>query len=285
MFIHFTSLSAGRAGRAVVAASGIALAVAAVGGCSGGGADAKGSSSPDAATSVASGAPSRSGNGLGGPAASGEIADITGSTMQVQNPQSGQVAVSWSAGTKFSHTVATTLAAVKAGSCVTAMAPSGTSATAKAFTTTSLIVSRANAGGCTGGLQPGRNRPSGVPTDALPPSGARPSGAGPSGVRRPNAGALASGKVVSVSGSRLVIAARSFGAGNIATTQKTVTVGAATKITTEAATTSASLKVGRCVTAEGKADTSGTVAATTVRITDATSGRCAITFGGRPGNG
>jgi hypothetical protein len=43
--------------------------------------------------------------------------------------------------------------------------------------------------------------------------------------------------------------------------------------------------VGKCVTAQGKADSSGTVAATTVRITDPVNGQCTTGFGGRRGTG
>jgi hypothetical protein len=39
------------------------------------------------------------------------------------------------------------------------------------------------------------------------------------------------------------------------------------------------------VTAQGKADSSGTVAATTVRITDPTNGQCATGFGGGANGG
>jgi len=214
------------------------------------------------------------------------VAAITGTTMQVQSQQSGQVAVAWSSSTKFSHQITTTLAAVKAGDCVTAVAPSGTDMTAAAFTATTLTLSAAVDGTCGAGAGRaggGGQRPSGFP------SGQRPSGfpsGGASG--RPNIGAIASGKVSSVSGSTLVIAARQFSPDNpdsTATTNKTVTVGTSTKLTTDASTTSSSVKVGKCVTAQGKADSSGTVAATTVRITDPTNGQCATGFGGGANGG
>lgn len=281
MFLHFTSPTCRTVCRAVAVVAGGLLAATALSGC-GGGASAKGT--PGTPASSASGAASsRAGRPPAAPAASGLIAEIAGTTMQVQNQQTGQVAVTWSGATKFSHTVSATLASVKAGSCVTAIAPPGTSASATAFTATTLVVAPSVNGSCTlGRVGPGGQRPSGLPSRNNRPSGALPPSGFPSrGADRGSFGAVAGGKVVSASGSKVVIAARGFGAGRASITQKAVTIGSATKITTEVATTSASLKVGRCATAQGKADSTGTVAATSVRITDATNGQCSLGFGGR----
>jgi Domain of unknown function (DUF5666) len=210
-----------------------------------------------------------------GPAASGTVAAISDTTMQVQNPQVGQVAVTWTSSTKFTHQIATTLAAVKTGDCVTAVAPSGTSFDSTSFTATRLLVS---SGACTVGGGP---RPSGFPSGRPSgfPSGARPSGL-PSGRV---VGAVASGKVSSIAGSTLTIAARQFGRSG--TGNKTVTVTSSTKITTEAATTATSVRVGKCVSAEGTADSTGAVAATRVQITDLVNGQCNTfrSFGGGDG--
>ena len=219
------------------------------------------SSTATSASPAGQGDPGQGTGGPRGPAASGTVAALSGKTMQVQNPQTGQVAVTWTSSTKFTHQIATTLAAIKTGECVAAVAPSGTLFDATSFTATSLMVSP---GGCPVGGGPG---PSGRPKGF--PSGARPSGL-PSG--QPRLGAVASGKVVSVAGNTVTIAARQFG--GTGTTNKTVTVGSSTKITTEAATTAASVKVGKCVTAEGKADSTGAVTATQVRIIDPVNGQC-----------
>src|SRR5579875_252804 len=103
-----------------------------------------------------------------GPAASGEIAAVSGTTMQVQSQQNGQVAVTWTATTKFSHTVTTTLAAIKAGDCVIASGGTGTSASASSFTVKTLVVSQPVNGSCGvrgfgGGQRPAGQRPSGRP--------------------------------------------------------------------------------------------------------------------------
>jgi hypothetical protein len=254
-----------------------ALVLSACGGSSGANPTPSASSS-DAAGQGGQGTPT------GGPAASGKVAAISGETMQVQNQQTGQVAVSWSASTKFTHQVAISLVDVHAGDCAAAIAPSGTDSSATSFTATTLTISPAVNGECTGAAGgPRGGRLTGAPPSGFP-SGQRPSGL-PSGASgRPTGGALAAvaaGKVTSVSGSTVVVAARQFGSSSTSTTNKTVTVDAKTKITTEAATTSKSLKVGKCVTAQGKADSTGTVAATTVRITDPASGQCGLFFGGR----
>lgn len=279
---------------AVLAGSVLAVATLTLSACGGG---SGGSGSPSSASPSSATSSSATGNGAGarrpgGSAASGLVAAITGTTMQVQNASAGQVAVTWTSSTKFSHTVTATLAAIKAGECVTAIAPSGTSSTATSFTASTVVLSTAVAGKCTGGFGgsgTGRQRPSGAPSGSFS-RGARPSGF-PTGASRPaggNFGGVASGLVTSVSGANLVIAATQFGGSSSTPTKvnKTVLVASTTKITTDAATTSSSLAVGKCITAQGKTDTSGTVASTSVRITDAVNGACnAGGFGGGGTNG
>ncbi|HYU04259.1 MAG TPA: DUF5666 domain-containing protein [Jatrophihabitantaceae bacterium] len=249
-----------------------------------------GSSGANPPASSAAGGPVDQGTPSGAPAASGKVAAISATTMQVQNEQTGQVAVSWSASTKFRHQVAVTVADVKAGDCVAAVAPSGTDSSATSFTATTVTISPAVNGSCTGGAAgpggsggPGGGRFTGAPPSGFP-SGKLPSGL-PSGVQGRPVAAVAAGKVMSVSGSTLVIAARQFGSSSTSTTNRTVTVDGKTKITTEASTTSKSLKVGKCVAAQGKADSAGTVAATSVRISDPVNGQCGIFFGGFGGKG
>jgi hypothetical protein len=229
-----------------------------------------GSNAPTASASspsrTSSGAPSQR-----GPAASGTIAAITGTTMQVQNEQTGQVAVTWTSFTKFTHQVSATIAAVKAGNCVTAIAPSGTSGSAASFTAISLAVSKPVGRSCTGNVaNSDGQRPSGSPS-LLTPGGSMASGS-PSGLPRDAGGAVVTGTVRSVSGTTLVIAARQPGSN--ATANKTVTVGPRTKITADAETTARSLRVGKCVSAQGKTDSSGAVTATSVWISDPVNRQC-----------
>jgi hypothetical protein len=224
------------------------------------------------------------------------IAAVDGTTMQVQSQQSGQTAVTWSDSTKFSHTVTVTISAIKVGSCVTAIAPTGTDQSAASFTATTVTVSAATNGECgrgRGGSGSG-NGPGGA--GGVPPSGAPtgfPSGGpGGTGGGAPNLGGIATGKVVSLSGSSVVIDAESLdpngGSTTPATTKKTITIGSDTKVSTQASTTSKSVVVGKCAAVQGSADSGGAVAATSVIITDASNGQCTGGFGGfegRNGNG
>ncbi|MDT4937586.1 MAG: hypothetical protein QOG80_1257, partial [Pseudonocardiales bacterium] len=183
-------------GRRMVVVGVLMLASALVLAACGGGSSGSGSTSPAAASATAGAAGGgAAGGGAGRPGAAGQIAAITGTTMQVQSQQAGQVGVSWTASTTFSHPVTTTLSAIKAGDCVVATAPTGSSSTS--FTATALSVTTPVNGQCGGGAGgPGGQRP----------TGQRPSGA-PSGGFGQRTGAFATGTVSSVSGSTLVIAA------------------------------------------------------------------------------
>jgi hypothetical protein len=251
------------------------------------------STSPSGSSSTS---PGTGPGGRFGPAASGKIAAINGKTVQVQNQQSGQVAVKYTGKTTFSQTVSTTLKKIKQGDCVTAVAPSGTSTSATSFTAARITVTRPVNGSCTGGFggqRPTGAQPSGAPSGFSFPSGARsrfpfpggnrsgfPSGF-PSGGRFPggaNFGAVASGKVSSVSGSKLVVAARQFN--STSSKSISVSVGSSTTITTMAAATAKALHVGKCLTAQGSTDSSGAVQATRIQVNPATNGQCTIGFGG-----
>ncbi len=274
-------------GRIGTATGALVAAVALLAACSSAGSS---SSPPTSSSSSGGAAQTQRGNGarFGGPAASGLVAAINGRTVQVQNQQSGQVAVTYSAKTAFSRTVATTIAKIKKGDCVTAMAPSGTSSSATSFTAARISVTSPVNGSCTGGFggpRPTGTGPSGTPPTGGPfPSGAAPSGA-PTGVRvpggAPNFGAVASGTVRSVSGSKIVVAARQFN--STSTKPMTVRAGRTTKVTTTAAATAKSLRVGRCVTAQGSTNSSGAVKATRIQVDPATNGQCTFGFGGPNG--
>lgn len=286
--------------RTLVVSAGLAVAGAITLTACGGGASSGTTGSPAPSSTAAAGQSAANGAnpaGAGGrgPAASGTIAEVDGTTMQVQNQQDGQVAVTWTAKTTFTQQAQVALSSVKAGDCVTALAASSGSSSSASnapsapLTATTIAVSQPVNGACTGGFGAGGQRsfPSGSRPSGLP-TGSRPSGF-PSGAQNRagfNFGGIASGKVVSVSGSSIVVAARTFSgqansssAPTATTTNRTVTVTSSTKITTEQKATAAAVKVGRCATAQGAADSSGTVAATQVSITDPVNGQCTAGFG------
>ena len=71
-------------------------------------------------------------------AASGTLAALSGTSLEVQNPTSGQVTVNWSPTTTFSQTVTVPASTLAVGDCVTATgaAPKSTGkSTAKSKTT------------------------------------------------------------------------------------------------------------------------------------------------------
>jgi hypothetical protein len=251
--------------RSTLLATGLALAVVALAGC-GGGSSSGATTQPSSAAAGSGAGPAA---GANAPAASGLIAGVSGSTMQVQSQQSGQIAVSWSAATSFSDTVSTTVSTIKTGDCVFATGPSGSTASAT-FTAATVSVSPPVNGACGAAGRGGGQGQGARPGRSGFPSG----GAGPSGA--PGGGAVANGSVTSVSGSTIVIASQ---AGGSNPTSRTVTIGGSTKLTTVANATASAVKVGKCATVQGGSDSSGAVAATTVRITDPVNGQCGARFG------
>ena len=239
--------------------------------------------------------------GFGGAAGGGTIgtiADVTGSTLQVQS-SSDQTAVTFSSSTAITQTVSVALSAVKVGDCVVATTTPASASTGSSSSSdagdgpvTSVAISEPVNGACTGGFG-GRGgagltggsgqRPSGLPTDR-PRSTDRPSNrpSGGSGRDFANGGAFAlptSGKVTAVSGSTITVDALDFQTQK--TASKAVTVDSATKYTESQKAAASALAVGQCVVAQGKADDSGTVAATSIAVSAPVDGSCTSGFGFR----
>lgn len=226
--------------------------------------------------------------GPGGVGASGEIASVDGTVMQVRSADA-QTAVTWTDDTTFTATVAGTLADVTVGSCVVAVSASSSDSGSDAVEATSIqLTEAAEDGTCTGGFggfgggPGGGDRPDGAPTD-LPemPEGAMPSGA-PDGMQIPS---IAAGKVTAIDGSSLTVEPTGM---DDETTTRTVTVTDATTYTTTVAADATAVVAGQCATARGESDDSGKVTATTVTISDPTDGECTTGMpGGRgfPGGG
>lgn len=249
------------------ATCGLALAALLVG-C---GSDDATDSAPAASGSSAA-APSSGGPGGGAmPGTSGLIAAVDGSTLQVQNQMTGQVAVTVNGSTKVTDQAAATLADVTTGACVVVRtadsdsASAGTDAAPSAVTASSVAVTAATSDGCTGGFGggPGNGqRPSGMPTDR--PSDL-PSDAAGRGGRPGGFGTV--GEVTSVSGGGFVVEGPN---GDV-----TVTVASSTTYTQQVASTAKALTQGRCVRVQGDADDTGAVTASTIQVSDAEDGQCA----------
>lgn len=278
----------------VALAAGVPVALLLLAGCGAGSSTSDSAATAPSPTATgspnAAGGPGGAGRGRG-PAAFGEIAAITGRTLQVQNTQS-QTAVTWSASTAFTQTVPATLAV---GDCVTA---TGTPGSGSALTATSVRVLSAG-GDCTlarnGGPGAANRTPRPRPSSSFSP---------PAGANGGRNFATAFGKVTAVSGStvtlsgRLLTGGRFRGAGTPAARPTatptpepvTVTLGASASVLRTVKATGADAKVGLCAVATGKADSTGTVAATAIGLSakgpnGCTGGFRAGRFGGFGGFG
>ncbi|HVB90880.1 MAG TPA: hypothetical protein VND70_02155 [Acidimicrobiales bacterium] len=252
----------------------------------------------------------------GGPRgfASGSVASLGGSAMEVQNPASGQTTVGWTATTAFSKTVSETVTSLAIGDCVTVVgSPAKKSKTTIAAR--SVSVSPPAAGGLCNGTGPA-GRPVGIRGGAPgsgtvrvgggfgggsggPPSFRSVGGGGPG--RRAFPGgtfSFASGKVSAVAGSTFTVtgvvatpsvfstSSRSTKAGKNKVPAKPkaqqlkITTSSSTTVTQTLTTTAAAVAVGDCVSAFGAAASNGTVTADSVHITSTGGSTCAAGFGG-----
>jgi hypothetical protein len=270
-------------------------AVLFVSACGGGTPETVGASGTS--TTAPSGGPGgdAAGQARGFPGATGLLAQIDGKTLQVQGTDT-QTAVTYSASTTFTNTVAAKLSDIVLGACVQARSARPASGTGGAAPTAaagpvaaaSVEISPAVNGRCTvGGFRmPGARGPGGSGDPTLPP-GVPPSGQGrgpgPGGNGFGGLGAF--GKVTAVSGSSFTVESTSpqgiTTTAAVPTTQTVQTSAGTTYTRTEAASASA-LAVGLCVTALGKADSTGSIAATSMMLRPAQEGSCSTGFGGPP---
>ena len=262
-----------------------------------------------APTTAAAGGGPNSGAGGGGrafPGASGLLAQIDGTTLQVQSTDT-QTAVTYSAATTFTNTVAARLSDVVVGVCVQArsarlpsgpgsaaptVAPATPAANTGPIAAASVEITPAVNGACSalvGARTPGA-RPFGGTGDATPPAGTpnpnrtRGSGAGGNGF----GGFGAFGKVTAVNGASFTVESLAPQGGSAtagAPTAQTVDTSAATTYTRTVTANAKALVVGLCVTALGKASDTGSIAATSIALRPAQNGSCASGFGRRGAGG
>ncbi|MGH9056044.1 MAG: DUF5666 domain-containing protein [Acidimicrobiales bacterium] len=267
-----------------------------------GGSPTKVSASPTTTVANRSGLGGSGRGGPRGPAASGQVASITGSSMEVQSQASGQETVSWTSSTRFVDTATAPSSALAAGDCVTVTGTrSGSTLTARSVE----ITTASSKGSCTAGAFGGARGFGG----GFARSG---SGGGAASGSRPtfpaNGGSLpavaanlgfATGKVTAVSGPALTIDGYSINPGSFrprsgstsssttvpATTTIRVVLTSSTAYMERSEGSAANLAVGDCVTAQGSTDSTGAVSATSVSITPAVNGICSSFGFGRGGGG
>ncbi|HJQ47193.1 MAG TPA: DUF5666 domain-containing protein [Amycolatopsis sp.] len=211
------------------------------------------------AAAPASSAPSGASRAAG-PAASGTIAALAQSSVEVQNSSSGQVTVNYSGDTTFTDRVSGALADVTKGSCVVVMG-TGTPLMAK-----TVQISPATANGCTalfGGPGGAAQRPQNGNASRTPR---------PSGTRGANAGDRAFGTVSAVSATGFTLQQDNRQTG--ATTDVQVTVDPSTQYTKSESANSSALKVGQCLVATGQTDDTGAVTAKTISLSQAGPNGC-----------
>jgi hypothetical protein len=237
-----------------------------------------GGSTPAASTNSAAPPASKPAGPQTPPGTFGTAAAVSASSLEVQNPSTGQVTVNFSSSTTFSNTVSGTLADVTAGSCVTVSSTAtGTSRPAPGtpITARTVTITAPGANGCTaggfGGGGGGGTRPSGSPR---PSGSARPSGANGAG----NPGGFAFGSVSAVTSTGFTVhgAAR----GQTPATDTTVTVNSSTTYNKVESATSSALAVGDCVAAIGSTDDTGAVTAKTIDISKPGPNGCTQGLGG-----
>lgn len=239
-----------------------------------------GSSSPAKAASTTAPQDGTKARPGGAPGVNGLVAEVSGSTAQVQSASS-QTAVTWTASTTFSQEVTVTAAAVQVGDCVQASRarptssanPSAPSSSAIDAATVRIISA---AGGCTaaslGGSNPGvspRTFPSGAPS-------------GSPGGRRGGLGAFMTiGTVSSASSTGFVVTP--VARPGATASPVTVTVSSSTTYTETQSATATDVKTGICMSANGTTDSTGALTAKRITLSQPVNGTC--TAGGRFGDG
>jgi Domain of unknown function (DUF5666) len=293
-----------RTSRFLTLGAGLLLA-ASLAACGGGSSHANTATSPTTAGKTTSGSGTGgSGSGSGSfPGASGSVAAVTGSSMEVQNQQTGQVTVGWTSSTTFSKTVTLSAANVAVGDCITV---TGSTSTGTLVANSVTVSKPTSSGSCTTGrFGGGAGGGGGFPGGAPPNGGSRPNGgslpSAPSGSAPGGASgfSFASGKVTSISPSAMEIygiSTSGFGGArrtsssstpstSIPSTNVKIGLQGSTTYSETQSTAASSLAVGDCVTAVGSTDSTGAVTARTVRITSTGGQSCSSGFGGFAGSG
>jgi hypothetical protein len=257
--------------------------------------------------------------------ASGTIAAVSGSSMEVQNPTTGQVTVSWTPTTTFTQTLTVPSSQLAVGDCVTVS--STTKETNGHLKASTVALRPTSNSSCTGGAGGGGFGARTFPTTPggsrafRPPNGTSTGGSFPRGAFGSRSGTtnsgFASGKVISLERSTFVVqgvtivppktTAKGTNSSKKKVTTTTTTVPAklqtktvkttvsfssSTAFTTTAPASSSTMSVGMCATALGPADQTGAITASTISLRSAPASGCTAAggfagggFGGRFGRG
>jgi hypothetical protein len=256
----------------------LAAAAAAIAAC--GGQAATTSNSASAANQPAG---ANAGGGPGGNGAFGQVAAISGTTLQVQDPRNGQTAVTYTASTTFRQTVTVSRSALKAGDCVAVQPPpsTGTSPAGSTVTAGSVTITQATATGCS---RPGRTGAAGGGFRGG--NGSQSSARSTGGSRRGFGGGGAFGQVTAVTATGFSVksAPPPTATATSSPTAVQITTSPSTTYVETVAARSSAVKVGLCVAAIGTANSTATVKAVSVTVSRPGVNGCSG-FGGRFGAG
>ncbi len=240
--------------------------------------------------------------GAGGrfPGANGTIAAISGTSLEVQNPQTGQTTVTYTPSTAFQQTIKANASAVTVGSCITATGKptkksskkTSSKSVAQTFgepvTATTVSITQATSGSCTTGFG-GFGGAGGTGGARFPRTGAGanvPGGEGPGGQRPPggfrgrSSGqfAAASGSVTGVTGSKVTV--KEVNPRTKKSSSVVVTLTSTTSFSERESAAATDLAVGKCASSFGSADSTGAVTATSITISTPGANGCTTGFGG-----
>jgi hypothetical protein len=288
--------AAGR--RWVPALAGLGLVVLGVAACGSGGSSATVAGTAAASPAAQASSPAPTPSQAAFPGVVGTAAAVSGSSLEVQNPTSGQVTVTFTATTPITETVTATAKDVTVGSCVTVVGkPSAAGSATGPVTATTVTISAPVKGNCAGGagfgggggggggFGPGGGG-AGVGATPRPSFSPRPRPTGSRGAFGNGAFGGANGKVTSASATGFVVQARGRTAGTAGTDiSVTVITNSASKYLKTVTAKPSALKVGQCITALGTPNSIGAVAARSIRVSQPGPSGCVTGFGGRGGFG
>ena len=299
MIAETTNRASGAGRRWAPALAGLGIVVLGVAACGSGGSSATVAGTAAASPAAQASSPAPTPSQAAFPGVVGTAAAVSGSSLEVQNPTSGQVTVTFTATTPITETVTATAKDVTVGSCVTVVGkPSAAGSATGPVTATTVTISAPVKGNCAGGAGFGGGGfggfgrgggGAGGSATPRPSFSPRPRPTGSRGAFGNGAFGGANGKVTSVSATGFVVQARGRTAGTAgaAGTDISVTVitNSASKYLKTVTAKPSALKVGQCITALGTANSIGAVAARSIRVSQPGPSGCVSGFGGRGGFG
>jgi len=300
MIAETTNRASAAGRRWAPALAGLGIVVLSVAACGSGGSSATVAGTAAASPAAQASSPAPTPSQAAFPGVVGTAAAVSGSSLEVQNPTSGQVTVTFTATTPITETVTATAKDVTVGSCVTVVGkPSASGSSTGPVTATTVTISAPVKGNCAGaggfggggfgGFGRGGGGAGGAGATPRPSFSARPRPTGSRGAFGNGTFGGANGKVTSVSATGFVVQARGRTAGTAGTAgtdiSVTVITNAASKYLKTVAAKPSALKVGQCITALGTANSIGAVAARSIRVSQPGPSGCVSGFGGRGGFG